>query len=150
MPQVKKQNAAPIVKTTTNYLSFMTKTILIVDDQNDILDVLKEALEGEGYNVIALSYTEDITSSVKQFNPDLVMLDFLLAGINGGEHCHFLKTDPMTMHIPVVMMSGYPRVLESLGNYGADAFIAKPFGLDDITSTVKYLLEATLHEEHAA
>ncbi|MGN6180918.1 MAG: response regulator [Mucilaginibacter sp.] len=123
----------------------MTKNILIVDDQSDILDVLKEALEMEGYNVIALSYTEDIINSVKKFNPDLVMLDFLLAGINGGEHCHFLKSNPLTSHIPVVMMSGYPRVLESLGNYGADAFIAKPFGLEEITSTVKSLLEASLH-----
>jgi len=123
----------------------MAKNILIVDDQIDILDVLKEALEMEGYNVIALSYTEDILNSVKEFNPDLVMLDFLLAGINGGEHCHFLKSNPLTSHIPVVMMSGYPRVLESLGNYGADAFIAKPFGLEEITSTVKGLLEASLH-----
>lgn len=123
----------------------MTKNILIVDDQSDILDVLKEALEMEGYNVIALSYTEDIINSVKEFNPDLVMLDFLLAGINGGEHCHFLKTNPLTSHIPVVMMSGYPRVLESLGNYGADAFIAKPFSLEEITSTVRGLLEASLH-----
>ncbi len=125
----------------------MTKNILIVDDQNDILDVLKEALEMEGYNVTALSYTDDIINSAREFNADLVMLDFLLAGINGGEHCHFLKTNPLTSHIPVVMMSGYPRVLESLGNYGADAFIPKPFGLEEISSTVRHLLEASL--EHA-
>lgn len=123
----------------------MTQNILIVDDQSDILDVLKEALEMEGYNVTTLSYTDDIINSAKEFNPDLVMLDFLLAGINGGEHCHFLKTNPLTSHIPVIMMSGYPRVLESLGNYGADAFIAKPFGLGEITSTVRGLLEASLH-----
>ena len=124
----------------------MTKNILIVDDQNDILDVLKEALEMEGYNVIALTYTEDIIRSANEHQPDLVMLDFLLAGINGGEHCHFLKTNPLTSHIPVIMLSGYPRVLESLGNYGADVFIPKPFGLEEITSTVKHLLEASLHE----
>ena len=124
----------------------MTKNILIVDDQNDILDVLKEALEVEGYNVIALTYTEDIIRSANEHQPDLVMLDFLLAGINGGEHCHFLKTNPLTSHIPVIMLSGYPRVLESLGNYGADAFIAKPFGLEEITSKVRYLLEASLYE----
>lgn len=128
----------------------MTKNILIVDDQSDILDVLKEALEMEGYSVTTLSYTEDIINSVNEYHPDLIMLDFLLAGINGGEHCHFLKTDPSTSHIPIIMMSGYPRVLESLGDYGADAFIAKPFDLWKIVSTVKDLLEASLHEEHAA
>jgi DNA-binding response OmpR family regulator len=124
----------------------MSKNILIVDDQNDILDVLKEALEMEGYNVITLPYTEDIIKSAKEHQPDLVMLDFLLAGINGGEHCHFLKVNPLTSHIPVIMMSAYPRVLESLGNYGADEFIAKPFDLHDLTSTVKHLLETSLHE----
>jgi len=124
----------------------MTRNILIVDDQHDILDVLKEALEMEGYNVIALTYTEDIIRSANEHQPDLVMLDFLLAGINGGEHCHFLKTNPLTSHIPVIMLSGYPRVLESLGNYGADMFIPKPFDLEKITSTVKHLLEASLHE----
>src|SRR5580698_694575 len=127
----------------------MTKNILIVDDQNDILDVLKEALEMEGYNVIALTYTEDIIRSANEHQPDLVMLDFLLAGINGGEHCHQLKINPLTSHIPVVMLSGYPRVLESLGNYGSDVFIAKPFDLIHLTETVKSLLEDTMHAHSA-
>jgi len=48
------------------------------------------------------------------------------------------------------MLSGYPRVLESLGSYGENAFIAKPFGLETLTSTVKYWIEtADLHEEHS-
>jgi CheY-like chemotaxis protein len=123
----------------------MSKNILIVDDQSDILDVLKEVLEMEGYTVTALTYTEDIIKTVNEHQPDLVMLDYLLAGINGGEHCHFLKTDPMTSHIPVIMMSGYPRVLESLGNYGADAFIPKPMDINKLSSTIKHLLEAALH-----
>jgi DNA-binding response OmpR family regulator len=130
----------------TNY-NFMTKNIMIVDDNNDILDLLKEALEEEGYAVTALSYTEDIIKSATQYQPDLVMLDFLLAGINGGEHCHHLKVNPLTSHIPIIMLSGYPRVLESLGNYGADVFIAKPFDLHHLMATVKHLLEDALHTE---
>ena len=125
----------------------MSKNILIVDDQNDILDLLKEILELEGYQVTGLSYTEDIIGSISKYQPELVMLDFLLAGINGGELCHQLKTNPMSAHIPVIMLSGYPRVLESLGNYGADAFIAKPFDLDHLTQTVKYWMEES--EMHA-
>jgi DNA-binding response OmpR family regulator len=54
---------------------------MIVDDHVDTLDLLKEALEQEGYAVTALSYTEDIIKSVDQYQPDLVMLDFLLAGL---------------------------------------------------------------------
>jgi len=111
----------------------MSKSILIVDDQNDILDLLKEALEQEGYAVTTLPYTEDIVTSVTLHQPDLVMLDFLLAGINGGELCHQVKTHPLTSHIPVIMLSGYPRVLESLG-------------LEHLISSVKQLLDtAEMH-----
>src|ERR1700744_4214940 len=126
---------------STNYQKFMSKKILIVDDQNDTLDLLKEIFEDEGYEVIALPYTEDIIRTIAQYQPDLVMLDFLLAGINGGELCHQLKTNSLSAHIPVIMLSGYPRVLESLGSYGADAFIAKPFDLVHIIETVKHWLE---------
>ncbi len=112
----------------------------MIDDQTDTLDLLKEAMEMEGYTVTALPYTEDIIRSITQYQPDLVMLDFLLAGINGGELCHQIKTNRLSAHIPVIMLSGYPRVLESLGNYGADAFIAKPFDLHHLTETVKYWL----------
>jgi CheY-like chemotaxis protein len=120
---------------------FMSKNILIVDDSSDTLDLLKEALEQEGYGVTALPYTENIIASITQYQPDLVMLDFLLAGINGGELCHQLKTNPISSHIPVIMLSGYPRVLESLGNYGADQFIAKPFDLNDLYTSVRYWIE---------
>ena len=119
----------------------MSKNILIVDDSSDTLDLLKEALEQEGYDVTALPYTENIIASISQYQPDLVMLDFLLGGINGGELCHQLKTNPLSSHIPVIMLSGYPRVLESLGNYGADEFIAKPFDLDHLYSSVKHWIE---------
>jgi CheY-like chemotaxis protein len=125
----------------------MSKNILIIDDQGDILELLKEIFEMEGYHVTALPYTEDIIGSITQHQPDLVLLDFLLAGVNGGELCHQLKTHPIYSHIPVIMLSGYPRVLESLGNYGADAFIAKPFDMHQLTDTVKHWMEAS--EMHA-
>jgi DNA-binding response OmpR family regulator len=127
----------------------MFKKILIVDDNIDMLGLLKEALEQEGYAVTTLSYTEDIIRNANEHQPDLVILDFLLAGINGGEHCHYLKTNALTAHIPVIMLSGYPRVLESLGDFGADAFIAKPFDLYNLTATVKDVLESSMHLEHS-
>jgi DNA-binding response OmpR family regulator len=118
----------------------MSKRILILDDNQDILDVLQEALVDEGYEVTALNYCDDIIKSMQQYQPDLVMLDFLLAGINGGELCHEIKTHPLTSGMPVIMLSGFPRVLESLGNYGSDAFIQKPFDLAKLLDTVQYCL----------
>lgn len=88
--------------------------------------------------------------NVTAINADIVILDYILFGINGGELCHMLKTTPETCHIPVIMVSAYPRVLESLGNYGSDAFIAKPFNLSDITDTIKTcFLKAGNDVEHA-
>jgi DNA-binding response OmpR family regulator len=109
----------------------MSRKILIVEDDHDTLDLLKDLLEGEGYEVNTLDYTDSITASLKQFHPDLVILDFLLPGVNGGELCHEIKTNVVHAHLPVIMISGFPRVLESLGDYGADIFISKPF---DITA----------------
>jgi CheY-like chemotaxis protein len=72
------------------------------------------------------------------------MLDFLLHGVNGGELCHQLKTNINTMHLPVIIISGYPRVLESLGNYGCDNFLAKPFSINQLLRAVDTNLPSTI------
>lgn len=122
----------------------MSQKILIVEDDNDILGLLKDLLEDEGYEVAALNHTESITKSIKLHQPDLVMLDFLLAGINGGELCHEIKMNPETAHLPVIMASAFPRVLDSLGNYGSDAFLAKPFNVEVVLRTIQNCLEGRL------
>jgi CheY-like chemotaxis protein len=125
----------------------MNNHILILDDSQDILNILDQALTDEGYRVTTYNHCEDVLKVVKEHQPNLVLLDYLLFGINGGEWCHQIKTDPSTMHIPVILMSGYPRVLESLGNYGSDAFIAKPFDLEVLYKTVDHWLPEQ-HEAH--
>lgn len=114
----------------------MAKKILILDDNEDILEMMKVALEDEGHEVECLTNTDDIYKSVRTINPDLVIVDYILPGINGGEFCHQIKSHPETSHIPVIMVSGHQRVLQSLGNYGADVFIAKPFSLEEIVNSV--------------
>ncbi|MFD2148508.1 response regulator [Mucilaginibacter antarcticus] len=116
------------------------KRVLIVDDDNDILDVMKEALSYEGYEVRAITGTNDIFPDIIQRRPDLILMDYLLAGINGGELCHQIKNNSSTQAIPVIIMSAHPRVINSLGTYGCDAFIAKPFDLDDVTENIHRLI----------
>ena len=130
----------------TNYKN-MSQKILIVEDDHDILGLLTDMLLAEGYDVTGLSYTDSILKSVAIHAPDLVMLDFLLAGVNGGELCHELKNNPDTAWIPVIMLSAFPRVLDSLGNYGSDVFIAKPFNIHEVVAKVKDCLEQRM--EHA-
>ncbi|WP_158826340.1 response regulator [Mucilaginibacter lacusdianchii] len=123
----------------------MLKRLLILDDNQDILNVMEDALVGEGYEVVTMTYCDDIIKSVQQHQPDLVMLDFLLSGINGGEMCAQIKKNPLTSHLPVIILSAYPRVLESLGDYGSDAFVQKPFDLEQLYSTVNSCLADDEH-----
>ena len=118
----------------------MAKKILVVEDDYSILCLLTDVLNEEGYQVVGLSFTPSITESVLTHQPDLVMLDFLLPGVNGGELCHELKSTTATAHMPVILLSGYPRFLESLGSYGSDGFIAKPFDVDGVIHMVESCL----------
>ena len=118
----------------------MAKKILILDDNEDILEMMKVALEDEGHEVECMTNTDDIFKAIDHIKPDLLIVDYILSGINGGEFCHQVKTNSKTSHIPVIMVSGHQRVLESLGTYGADVFIAKPFSLEDIVTNVNNCL----------
>jgi len=120
-----------------------SKRVLVVDDDDDILDIMEEILTYEGYGVSSLDDTNDIFSEINRNRPDVIILDYILNGINGGEICHQIKTNPNTADIPVILMSAYPRVFGSLGNYGCNAFIAKPFDLNDITGRVNELMNTS-------
>lgn len=122
----------------------MQSKILIVDDQQDILDLMKDLLEPEGYQVITLMEVEDIFAEIENNQPDVILLDFLLSGINGGEFCAQIKKNPKTQHIPVIFLSAHSRVIESLGHYGYDDFIAKPFDINDVLATIKKHLNGQL------
>jgi DNA-binding response OmpR family regulator len=115
----------------------MTKKILVVDDNNDLLDLLNEALTAEGYDVECASQIDNIYECVRNSAPGLIIIDYILQGINGGELCHQIKINPRTSHLPVIMITGYPRVLESLGSYGADYLLTKPFDLPELLAVVK-------------
>jgi CheY-like chemotaxis protein len=73
------------------------------------------------------------------YRPDIVILDYILNGINGGELCHQIKMNRHTAQLPVVIMSAYPKVLQSLGDYGCNTFIPKPFDIDHILNCIKEL-----------
>ncbi|MGV3684652.1 MAG: response regulator [Daejeonella sp.] len=115
----------------------MGKKILIMDDDKDVLEMLKEVLTYENFEVDTVS---DLALFLQYFEegcqPDLVIIDYLLRGINGGEVCYQLKVNEQTCRIPVILMSAYPQVFNSLGDYKCDEFIAKPFDLYDLVETI--------------
>lgn len=120
-----------------------SKRVLVVDDDNDILNIMEEILTYEGFEVSSLAETSNIFPEINRYNPDIIILDYILSGINGGEICHQIKINPYTSGIPVILMSAYPRVLNSLGTYGCNTFIAKPFDLNDIVNRIHQLITSS-------
>jgi DNA-binding response OmpR family regulator len=121
----------------------MLKRVLVIDNDRGILDAMQEVLVYEGYEVMVKEDAGDILAMVQQYQPDLLLIDYILNGINGGELCHQVKADSSTSWLPVILMSAYPRVLQSLGHYGFDDFIPKPFDLTDFTNRVAQQINRT-------
>jgi DNA-binding response OmpR family regulator len=118
----------------------MSKKVLVLDNDPQILDVMNEILTYEGFSVDVFEGADDILSLVEQCKPDLLIIDYILNGINGGEHCRRIKNYTRTCNLPVIIFSAYPKVLQSLGFYGCDAFIPKPFDLTDLVQKVTELV----------
>jgi DNA-binding response OmpR family regulator len=121
------------------------KKVLVIDDDEAVLDVMKEALVYEGFEVKIADKADDIQSMISTYRPDLLLIDYILNGINGGEICHQLKENNSTGKLPVIIVSAYPKVLTSLGLYGCDKFIPKPFDLDDLVGSIKSVLQGNLN-----
>jgi len=109
--------------------AMMRKRILVIDDDSAICDILKDALTDANFEVKVQTSAANIFDVIKDFRPNLLIIDYILPDINGGEICHQIKSNQVTKHIPIIMYTAYPRVLHSLGNYGWDLFIEKPFDL---------------------
>ncbi len=124
----------------------MQKRILVIDNDQDILEAVDAALTMENYSVETSPIVEDIFQMIQEKNPDLILIDYLLYGINGGELCHMIKSEPSTSHLPVIIFSGYPKVIQSLGTYECDAFISKPFDLDNFMAVIKECLAKGVKE----
>lgn len=117
------------------------QTVLVIDDDLGVLDLVQEILAYEGYKVTALSFCKDILETVRQYRPDLVIMDYFLYGENGGTFCQLLKGTAATAHLPVILYSAYPNIKKSLDQFGCDAFLEKPFDLAGLTQTVHSLLQ---------
>lgn len=117
----------------------MPKKILILDDDQDMLQMLKDVLSGEGHVVNGYSYTDNIFKLIDEINPDLLIVDYLINGLNGGEICSAVKKNPATAHLPVMILTGYDRVIKSLGDYSANRVLYKPFDINSFLNTVKEL-----------
>jgi CheY-like chemotaxis protein len=114
---------------------------LILDDHQAILDVVTEALIYEGFDVQDISLGSQVFDAVRNFAPDLILLDYKLADMNGGDLCAQLKSSPEYRHIPVIIFSAYctPADMSRPGN--CDGILYKPFDLASLLTIFQSHLE---------
>lgn len=111
--------------------------ILVVDDDRDILYVMKLLLTNHGFDVDVTMRGEEAIERANSFHPDLIILDVWLAGMDGREICRSLKTQPATSNIPVIMFSANNNMKDILKESLADDFVGKPFDITDILNRIK-------------
>jgi len=115
-----------------------TSKILIVDDDESILLVVKKIIEQAGYE--AYAFTAPSAMRSRNVRPDLVLLDIRLAGLDGRDVCRGFKSDPLTAHIPVILISTSPSLAQDAKEAGADGFIEKPFDIRHLMNAVAFQL----------
>jgi len=115
----------------------MEGKVLIIDDEESLLEILSDCFTNENFEVQALPAVDNIVKTVEDFNPDVVIIDYLLPGVNGAELCHEIKMTFSTL--PVIIISAYPKQRLSLARFNCDRFIAKPFNVFELVEEVKFL-----------
>lgn len=112
------------------------KKILVIENDIDILDLVGFVLEDKGVEVIESQARMPIEKIVER-QPNLVLLDYYLDDGYGKEICLEIKNNPLTKHIPVILFSAMTGLEEAAKESCADAFIAKPFDIDDLSKLVE-------------
>ena len=116
----------------------MSKIILVVDDESDVLSLMKIRLEGAGYKVLSAPSGEKALALLEKNKPDLILLDLLLPKIQGEEVCQHVKSDRRFKHIPVIIMTAHAaRIGETVKKICADDHLLKPFEPAELLFKIK-------------
>ena len=105
------------------------ETILVVEDEEDIRELLKYNLEKEGYQVFGAGTGEEALRAVRDRRPDLILLDLMLPGIDGLEVCRRIRGEAQTQPLPIIMLTAKGEEADIVTGLelGADDYIVKPF-----------------------
>ena len=114
--------------------------LLIIDDDEDISAMLFLLLRKD-FDVAVITKSEEIFPKIKNFQPDIILLDVYLTGYDGRVICKQLKFHPDSKHIPVIMVSGSDEILQTVEKYGANDFIQKPFKAEELLYKINDLLK---------
>ncbi|MPM27657.1 Alkaline phosphatase synthesis transcriptional regulatory protein PhoP [bioreactor metagenome] len=121
------------------------KRILVVDDEEHIVELIKFNLEKNGYGVITADNGRDAFIIAKEQQPDLILLDLMLPGMDGLDVCKEIRRDSAISTMPIIMITAKGEELDKiLGlELGADDYITKPFSVRELIARVKAILRRT-------
>lgn len=114
----------------------MSKKVLIADDDAAILDAVSLMLREEGFDVKTQANGNKLYK-LEQDLPDVLLLDIWMSGVFGGDICKYLKQQPATKNLPIVLVSANKDTAKIAAESGADDFLAKPFEMDELVEKVK-------------
>jgi DNA-binding response OmpR family regulator len=115
--------------------------VLVIDDNEDILFMLKAMLQLKEYKVFVKETVNNIESYIEELAPDVIVMDMLLSGADGRDICKQLKGNDAIAAIPVVMISAMPNAKQMCLEAGADFFVGKPFEMSDLFNAVSDAVE---------
>lgn len=117
--------------------------IMVVDDEEDVVELVKRILESESYQVATAYNGDSARALLKRTKPDLIFLDILMPNIDGYTICSETKLGNKTKDIPVIMLTGlgYEINKELAKASGADGYITKPFSSKDLLDTIAKFLK---------
>jgi CheY-like chemotaxis protein len=118
------------------------KTIMVVDDNPDIITIVRTILEGKGFNVLSASSGAECLEALKRQKPDLIVLDIMMPEMDGLEVLTRLKAMTEFSTVPVVLLTAKVQYEDVLGGYklGADYYITKPFTSTQLINGINLLL----------
>jgi len=130
----------------------MPNKILIVDDNAELLTVLRLGFQKAGFAVRTSSNGVDAVKKARTFGPDLMLLDLIMPEMDGFAVCETLKRDQATSRIPIVVLTGLSSQLSRFAGLesGADEYLTKPFNFNEILAKVSAVLERSSSVRPAA
>ena len=122
------------------------KTILAVDDEEHILELIAYNLEAGGYEVRKAETGEEALEVLNREQVDLVLLDLMLPGIDGIEVLKQIRSDPVKRRLPVIMLTAKSHEISKVIGLelGADDYLGKPFGVHELLARIKAVLRLSL------
>ncbi len=119
----------------------MTKRILVVDDEPSVTRNLKLNLEsGGGYEVLGENHAAETLNAARGFRPDLILLDVMMPGLDGGDVAARLRADPLFRDTPIIFLTALVSNEETEGHEmlrGAETFLAKPVDIGELKKTLE-------------